>query len=29
MTYLGKTRDNIEGKTREKKCRKPEEKIQW
>ena len=29
MTYLGKTRDNIEGKTREKKCCKPEEKIQW
>jgi len=26
MTYLGKTRDNIEGKTREKKCRKPEDK---
>ena len=29
MTYLGKTRDNIEGKTREKKYGKPEEKIQW
>ena len=29
MTYLGKTRDNIERKTREKRCRKPEDKIQW
>ena len=29
MTYLGKTRDNVEGKSREKKCCKPEDKIQW
>ena len=29
MIYLGKTRDNVEWKTREKKVCKPEDKIQW
>ena len=29
MTYLGKTRDNVEGKTREETCGKTEDKIQW
>ena len=28
MTYLGKTRDNVEGKTREETCGKTEDKIQ-
>ena len=28
MTYLGKTRDNVDGKTREETCGKTEDKIQ-